>query len=65
MDERLTTFEATARLQRKRHRIEALKKDEDLDEPVDSERRSTSFRRYKNDIWNKLQLPTLKYKGQS
>ncbi len=55
LDERLTAFEATARLQRKRHRIK----------PIDSERRSTSLRRYKSDVWSKLQLPTLRYKGQS
>ncbi len=65
MDERLTAFEATARLQRKRRRIEALKRGEDPDEPTDSERRSTSPRRYKNDVWSKLQLFALRYKGQS
>src|SRR6266566_3413727 len=63
LDERLAAFETTVRFQRKRRRIEALKKDEDLDELTDFERRSTSFRRYKNDIWNKLQLSVLKYKG--
>ena len=64
LDEQLTTFEITARLQRKRCCIEVLKKGEDLNEPTDSERRSTSPRRYKNDVWSKLQLFTLKYKGQ-
>ncbi len=43
LDERLATLEAMARLQRKRRRIEVLEKDEDLDKPADSERRSTSF----------------------
>ncbi len=42
LDERLVTLEATARLQRKRRRIEALKRDEDPNEPTDSKRRSTS-----------------------
>src|SRR6266699_746511 len=63
LDERLTTLEATARLQRKRRRIKALEKDEDPDEPADSKRRSASLRRHKSDVWSKLQLPTLKYKG--
>jgi len=64
LDERLATFEATVRLQRKRRRIEALEKSEDPDEPMDSKRRSVSFRRYKSDVWSKLQLSTLRYKGQ-
>ena len=64
MDERLITFKTTARFQRKRRRIKALERGEDLNEPTDSKRRSTSFRRYKNDVWNKLQLLTLKYKSQ-
>ncbi len=63
MDERLAAFEVTARLQRKRRRIEALERGEDPDEPTDSERRSIFPRRYKNDTWNKLQLFALKYKG--
>ncbi len=49
LDERLTAFETTAQLQRKRRRIEVLEKDEDLDKPTDSERRSTFLRRYKSD----------------
>src|SRR6266566_4216684 len=65
LDERLTALEITARLQQKRRRVEALKRDEDPNEPTDSERRSTFLRRYKNDIWSKLQLLALKYKGQS
>ena len=64
LDERLTTFEVIARLQRKRYRIEVLKRDEDLDKPTDSERRSISFRQYKSDVWSKLQLFILKYKDQ-
>ncbi len=48
LDERLAAFKATARLQRKRRRIKILKRGEDPDEPTDSERRSTSFRRYKS-----------------
>jgi len=63
LDERLAAFEVTARFQRKRRRIEVLKRGEDFDEPVDSERCSTSFRRHKSDVWNKLQLFALKYKG--
>src|SRR6266566_376218 len=64
LDERLATLEATAQLQRKRRRIETLKRGKNPDEPTDSERHSTSPRRHKNDAWNKLQLPALKYKGQ-
>ncbi len=65
LDERLAALEATARLQRKRRRIEALERGEDPDEPADSERRSASPRRHKSDAWSKLQLPALRYKGQS
>jgi len=50
LNERLTTFETTARLQRKRYRIEALERGEDLNEPADFERRSASLRRHKSDI---------------
>ncbi len=64
-NERLTTFETTVRFQWKRRRIETLKKDENPNEPTDSKHRSTSFRQYKNDVWNKLQLSILKYKSQS
>ena len=48
LDERLAAFEATAQLQQKRHRIEALKRDKDPNKPTDSKRRSTSLQRYKN-----------------
>jgi len=50
LDERLTAFKVTARFQRKRYRIETLKRDEDLNEPTDSKRRSISSRRYKSNI---------------
>ena len=50
LDERLATFETTARFQRKRRRIEALKKDEDPDKSADSERCSVSFRQHKNNV---------------
>ncbi len=50
LDKRLTAFETTTRFQRKRYRIEVLERNEDLDEPTDFERCSTSFRRYKSDI---------------
>ncbi len=65
LDERLTTLETMARLQQKQRYIEALKKGENLDKPTDFERRSISLQRYKNNVWNKLQLSTLKYKDQS
>ncbi len=54
LDEQLATFKTTVRFQWKRRCIEALKKGKDLDELVDSKRRSASSRQYKSDVWNKL-----------
>ncbi len=63
LDKRLKAFEAIVCLQRKRRCIEVLERSEDLDEPTGSKYRSVFPRRYKSDIWSKLQLLTLKYKG--
>jgi len=44
LDEQLIALEITTRFQWKRHRIEALKRGEDFDEPTDFERYFAFFR---------------------
>jgi hypothetical protein len=66
VDVRIKAFEAVVRLRRKRRRFEALEKGEDPDEPVTFEDDYSAFsKRSRSEVWNKLQLPVLKYKGLS
>ena len=67
VDVRLEVLKAAAYLARKRSRIGTLERGEGPDEPVVSnpEDQLPSSKRSRGEVWSKLQLPVLKYKGQT